>query len=246
MKELFDRYVWCARVLPGVLVLSPPVVALLFAEPASKAVFSELRNWAPLASGWLLALALVVRFCGKRIESRLWHTWGGPPTTSILRWSDARHAEEWKNRIHDHVAKLTGISLLTREEEALRPDEADRRIDDVCGLLRTRTRNLPSAQLLRKANSEYGMARNLLGSRWVFILTSAAAVVISLFDWYARKGTAAAAGLIVSLAFLGAALVLGLRVLPTLVRQIAERYAEELWSVVATLGTTDRKDTNNG
>ncbi len=44
MKDLFDKYVWFARILPGVLVMCPPVVVLLFASPAFESLLSKMQQ----------------------------------------------------------------------------------------------------------------------------------------------------------------------------------------------------------
>ncbi len=246
VKDLFDRYVWIARILPGVFVMAPPVIALLFAAPSFEAVFSKMQQWVPVTSAWLLAVGLIARFGGRRIEPSLWRSWGGPPTTRMLRWSDSVHTDQWKQRMHCQIQRLTGMRLLGPEEEKDHPEEADRLINDVCGLLRTQTRDLPSSSLLKKANIEYGLTRNLLGNRWIFMVTSVVAVIISVIDWYSRRSGTALSGLLISIGFLLAAQILGFQVLPQLVRQIADRYAEELWSVVDTVDATDRKEQSNG
>ncbi len=246
MKDLFDKYVWVARILPGAFVMLPPVIALIFSTPAFEAALSKMEQWTLATSGFLISVGLIARHAGKHIEPSLWQSWGGPPATRMLRWSDPTHSEQWKQQLHFKVHSITGIQLLEPEEERDRPDEADNLISDACSLLRTKTRNLPESSLLQKANTEYGLARNLLGCRWIFILTSLIAVGLNVVSWIVTRDNLALAGLSISLAFLLAAQILGFKVLTQLVEKIADRYAEELWSVVNTLGNPDRKEQSNG
>lgn len=227
--------------LPGVIVACPVVTALFLAAPESYSMLNAVYTKGAISAGLLFLFSFIVRSMGRRAELILWRSWGGPPTTRALRWSDGSRSSQWKQKLHLQVLGLTGIGLLTPSEEAARPAEADRLIQDACALLRSKLRGAHSASLVQKANIEYGFARNLYGSRWLWMAGSAVGVIISLWAWQAHGNGLAALAFLLSLALLAAAVAVGFLILPGLVKHIADRYAEEFWSVVAMMPPSGSK-----
>lgn len=243
VDKLVDKYFWVARVLPGLILAVPLVVVAFGVMPGLCDVLDTAFAKVGTSGAILFLLGSLTRCSGKAIEPRLWRRWDGPPTTRLLRWRDASRTDKWKEVIHAKVHRLTGIRLMTAEQEARQPTEADKLIADAQSMLRSTIRNSEAASLVNSLNMEYGFARNLLGSGWPWIGTSLVATLASLVG-LKQAVTAAPYALIIGAASLLLAMVCTFKMLPHLVKQVADRYAEEFWSVIAS--TPCHKETTNG
>jgi hypothetical protein len=86
IEKLFDHHSFRARLQPAFLALLPIAIgAFAWAQPDAKwltAIWGVL-----LSAGFTFLLANVARNWGKSIEPKLWNSWGGAPTTQLLRHS---------------------------------------------------------------------------------------------------------------------------------------------------------------
>ena len=179
-----DRYTWVARVLPVYLTAAPAVLAVAATLPeglnlplagVSAIVFLPLSYF----------MSQVASDFGKRLESALWESWGGPPTTRFLRHDNEQFNPATRARIHAQLRAL-GLRVPTAEEE-----EADREralelygsaVDDI----RRLTRDSERFYLVYKGNIEYGFRRNLLGLKPIGLAITTLALVAS--GWFLLRG----------------------------------------------------------
>lgn len=172
-----DAYDVRARIAPVVLILSPLIVHAASARILGQSV-SEASVFGICALGLLTLLSQFGRDLGKRLESRLYEKWGGAPTTQLLRHRDSRVDAETKARIHSTLqAKIAGLSLPSRFEEAADPEAADEKYLTAVHWLRSKTTDKEKFARLREENISYGFRRNLLGLKWIGVAISVGLIV---------------------------------------------------------------------
>jgi hypothetical protein len=154
---------------------------------------------------------------------------GGAPTTRMLRWRDATLLREKKLRMRDKAQQISGVTLLSEEEEMEHPEEADERIGQaVAQVRRSVLRNEPN-DLSSAHNAEYGFCRNLLGSRVLWVGTSALSALVCAGFWYFHDRNAwFVTGIAVSAVLVLVASAAGWYLLPKFAKLYADRYADSL------------------
>jgi hypothetical protein len=175
--NLFDRYCLQARLFPALLALLPGAVGVFaWTGPADKGL---LWLWTVIVTaGGTYLLAALARSPGKHLEPELWKSWGGAPTTQLLRHSGGANAvirERW----HKALSKLAGKPFPTPEGELADAVAADSIYEAGVVLLISQTRDVKKFPLLFKENISYGFCRNLYGLRPVGITLSVAGMVLS-------------------------------------------------------------------
>lgn len=227
---MLDAYSRRARLAPAALAAGPPIVLAGGSVLALEGAGGVLGF---LLAALLLALCGLVRGRGRSIEPRLWSSWGGAPTTAMLRWSGSV-PEHTQRRHHVLLESILGEALPTRAEEEADPKGADRRYETAVAALRDLTRSRSEFPLVAEENAEYGFRRNVLGLKPVALAiagaTGVAAVALALIDH--------APGHFLPAAAVGAAAMLAWAVVvrPAWVRAAAERYAERLLETCESLG----------
>jgi hypothetical protein len=228
--DLFDQYEIRARMAPTAAVFSPLFFAFFCV------VLGVTGSW-PASLGALAAVALVLTYVlssvprqlGKRIEPGLWETWGGPPTTRRMRWRDGTLDDGTKRRLRERAEGVSGVNLSSEEEEERDPDEADERVSRAFEQVRAAVRKEDPEGVWAKHNAEYGLYRNLLGSRVLWIATSVSGALICAAVWYvAARDSWLIIGFGTNLASAALAYVLGWHVLPSSTKMAAERYAQSI------------------
>lgn len=224
-----DTYVMRAQLGPAALAAGPAVLlgfgALSSIEGAGSVV-------AFILAAVLVVVCGVVRGFGRRLEPGLWQSWGGPPTTQLLRWSDASDPRAMGRR-HALLSAVLGESLPSPEEETLDPAGADARYVVAVSVLRQRTRNGPAFRLVAQQNAEYGLRRNCLGLRPVALAVAAAVLAASTVLLIVQGGgwnfvLAAGVSILALLAW-------GFLVTPDWVRTAADLYAQRLLEAIESL-----------
>lgn len=167
LSTLVDPYSMRARLQPALLTLLPPFAALLAIAPALLEPLRALLLFVAALGGALL-LSNVARDAGKRIEPRLWSTWGGKPSVAMLRHRDGRLAAPVKARYHKRLGQLLKRALPTAQEEATDPAAADGAYEAANSWMLANSRDQDKFQALFAENITYGFRRNLLGlSPWM-------------------------------------------------------------------------------
>lgn len=173
LTKFFDKYNLSARVYPVLLLLLPSVITILAFCP-------EYLNSNPVGivisiaifSGFLYLLANVSRSTGKNLEKKLLKSWGGWPTTVLLRHRDLGLSSITKLRYHYYlstqVPNLGG--LPTELEEQQDSDTSDKVYDSAIQWLKEKRRDEKLYPILINEVTEYGFRRNLASLRTVGII----------------------------------------------------------------------------
>jgi hypothetical protein len=230
----FDTFDFRARTLPMIVVWFPVILTATLTTAASPAVH---RAWTllplPLIAVLTVLAAHLGRDAGKMVEDQLWASWGGPPTTSRLRWATAPNPILHES-LHVNVQALIGDQprLPTKEEEVADPLRADQVYETVVRILIARTSSKDTYPKLKKDLVWYNFRRNLYGLRKVgyildglLALASTAvimAIVLTLFDYNIAVPIVGVLAAIVSAVFVCCVIT------ADWVRHGADVYADEL------------------
>lgn len=158
----FDTYGLVARLAPALLTLFPLVVVVAVWFPE---VYSEAATLFSVAAacGLLLFLAHLARYRGRQAQRSLIRTWGGMPTTILLRHRDVTLPESTKRQYHALLnERVPGVRIPSEDEEKQQPEKADQQYDASVRWLLEQTRG---ETLLFKENMSYGFRRNTFGLR---------------------------------------------------------------------------------
>ena len=171
-------YAWYARTAPMYLALLPLAIAVGIWFPDAPALQ---RIGAAAGAPAILAVFLAEkgRDRGRRLQSKLWKSWGGPLLTQYLRHRNDEINEHLKLGYHQKLSELLPhLSIPSAEEEALDPTGADS-VYDACAqhlvnIVREDTKRFWSAF---KENRSQGFRRNLWGLKPLGVVCSSVAVV---------------------------------------------------------------------
>lgn len=156
-----DEYDRKARVYPALLAALPlSMTGVVFGITSAK-WWATLASLA-VASGFWFVAAQIGRHPGKQLESDLWTSWGGAPTTIPLRHRDNPNPVR-VNRLHERLRIITGSALPSADEESADPEAADATYEAAVTELREVTRNHDRYPLVFKENINYGFRRNTFG-----------------------------------------------------------------------------------
>lgn len=212
---------------PALLAALPLALAVLVWFPKGiegQAVLISLLSWAGIGS----VVMSLARETGKAIEPALWQSWGGAPTTRLLRFRDAPNQALLSLR-HEALRVLVPEVALPESAaaEAANRRAADAAYEACVSVLRSSTRDRRKFPLVFEENCSYGFRRNLLGlRRWG---TAASLLGLIAAGFHARQAQefvpldgAAVAIMLLLIAFWWLAVRLGW------VRSAAEAYADRL------------------
>jgi len=232
----FDEYERKARLTPGLLAIAP-VTVLIVALGWKQYPVVALASGILVGAGATYLLAILVRRVGRRIESDLWRSWGGPPTTALLRTRSVAANATLRDTWRRGIEQLTHVALLPPAAEVKEPDRADE-------LLEAAVRQVlhlgqdDRYPLLKKENAQYGFERNFYGIRWIsrgIATACVAALAVSLIVGPDSLGgqDVSKSALVAGLVFDGLFLV-GMLFLPSesRTREAADRYANQLLQAV--------------
>lgn len=183
---MFDTYTRRARIWPPLLVALPGALAAVAWFPEAPTVWSAVSGLV-VASGVPALLAQIGRDWGKTKQTALWETWGGPPTTRLLRHRGTKNKVILARR-HQRLRKLVpGIKIPSPEQEEKDSEAADQ-IYEACGdFLRARTRDSKKFLLIFEENCSYGLRRNLWGMKplgvTVSLLSTVAVIVLIIMRY---------------------------------------------------------------
>ncbi len=156
-----DKYTYCARFLPALIVLSPLLMVLFLLLPSIWKVLGAICA-AGLSASLIFLVAQCGRDMGKKKEAGLFEHLGGKPSVRLLRHSDSTLSPVTKQRYHAFLkANMEGFRLPTVQQESTDPVQADYIYDSASDWLRARTRDKQVNELLLAENTSYGFRRNL-------------------------------------------------------------------------------------
>ncbi len=192
-----DEYRRRARLKPAILEILPILLVLSLAAYNAFGGLDTVSRFGGAGFAALLStlgltalLEQLGRDQGKRKESALWATWGGAPTTQMLRHRDAHFCNHvTRARYHQKLQSLVpGVIMPTAADEAADPVAADAVYEACTKFLIAKTRDRQKLPLVFEENVNYGFRRNLWGMRPAGLLISLIGTLI------------AAVGLLVALA----------------------------------------------
>lgn len=177
VNDLLDPYSRRARLQPALLTILPLGLALLASYPSEAKTLGFV--WAVVVSaGGTMLLAQLARERGKRLEKKLFDSWGGKPSTIRLRHVGCQNTAVLAQR-HSKLGQLfPELPLPSVGQETASPARADQ-IYEACvvGLLE-RTRDRTKFRLLFDENCNYGFQRNLLALKPLGLQMALAAGVL--------------------------------------------------------------------
>ena len=176
--NLFDHYSLRARLQPALITLLPLALGVFaWSEPGTRWMTAL---WTTLGtSGTTYCLAVMARNRGKKIEQGLWNSWGGAPTTQLLRHVGPANPV-LRARWHECLAKLLKKPMPTVPEEQADTEAADAVYAAVTRLLINERRDAKKFPLIYKENVNYGFCRNLFAQRGVGIVASVIGIAAAL------------------------------------------------------------------
>lgn len=177
--KLFDHYSFRARLQPALLNLLPAAIGIFAWTGPGVKWQSALWTLFGTAGGTYF-LAILARNFGKKIEPGLWQSWGGAPTTQMLRHSGPANPV-MRERWHNYLSKLLGKPFPTTQEEAADFARADDIYNAAVKLQIGKTRDTKKYSLLFKENMHYGFCRNLYAMKATGIFFSVLGVIASVF-----------------------------------------------------------------
>jgi hypothetical protein len=163
----FDAYTLKARIAPALLVLLP-LMATVYAWLPSATDLSLLAWLTPVGVAALVALAWETGRAGRRMQGELFASWGGAPTTQLLRHSNGELPGADKERYYN-VLRLhrPDLAIPTAQIEGNDPAHADAVYENAVAWLREQTRDARRFPLVADENATFGFHRNLLAHRTV-------------------------------------------------------------------------------
>lgn len=166
LSEYFDEYSLNARIRPALLSLLPPTLTVHITFPALYELSVGLLSLV-LVFGLLTAMASYVRYRGRKLEQHLYKTWGGKPTTYILRQNNDVIDGVTKKRYYSYFeSNIDGWQVPSQEIEATATEAADSYYESAIKWLLERTRDKKMYSMIFKENMGYGFRRNCLGIKW--------------------------------------------------------------------------------
>jgi len=237
MKIVLDPYVRRARLEPALIVALPLGLATLVLFPAAATTWGLL--WSLITwSGGTTLLVNIGRDRGKTKELALFGSWGGKPSTRLLRHRDNSNSTLLARRHAQLESLIDGLTLPTASMEATNPDAADDAYETCVTVLLERTRKREAFPLLFEENCNYGFRRNLWGMKALGVTFSLLSCTVisfviaqTVFAGQPLQPLAVAAGLVNVALFLLWAFWIN----PEWVRIPAEEYAKRLLGACDTL-----------
>ena len=157
----FDRYTIRARIEPALWAVIPFGVLLFIWMAVDSIPVGALWGAVGTCGGTAL-LSQIGRDQGRKKQAALWKSWGGPPTTRLLRYRDPPNKEilsRWRTKLE----KLMGYTLPNELEESENPTGADQKYEAAVSFLLEATRDTSRFPLVFAENVNYGFRRNLWG-----------------------------------------------------------------------------------
>lgn len=198
-------YQFRARVRPVLFVSVPVALAVWAWTQAPLDAFSWLLSLLA-AAGVHHALGEKAADRGRARQEGLWASWGGAPTTQLLRHRDGTLNPYTLRHIHEQLARLCpDLSIPTPADEEADPDRADAIYAACVDRLRVYTRERPREfPNVLDANAEYGRRRNLWAIwSWGVAVALLAIIAASIRLYVSGPETASVVALAGSVGFLG-------------------------------------------
>lgn len=177
--NFLDHYSFRARLQPALLVLLPLAIGIfVWTWPNVKWEYALGALF--VTAGGAYFLATLARNLGKKIEPKLWESWGGAPTTQLLRYSGTLNPIS-RERWHNKLSQLLERPFPTQQEEIANPEGSDDIYKSAVTFLRTKTRDIKTYNLVYNENVSYGFCRNLYAMRKIGIIIALLGAILSCY-----------------------------------------------------------------
>ena len=218
-----------ARLYPLLLTALPVGIAVAAWFPEESVGYGFIAGLLASA-GFSFLLSQLGRDEGRKKQQALWDSWGGAPTTQLLRHSNTDLDAHTRGRYHSKLSKIVpDIKMPTVKEEATDAAAADAVYGSCTKYLLQQTRDTKKFNLLFKENVNYGFRRNLWGMKPAGIAIASigliAAATSAAMSWGGEFRIVAIVASILNVFLLVWWL---LRISPEWVRVTAFAYAQEL------------------
>jgi hypothetical protein len=233
----FDEYDRKARLTPGLLAIIPMafvVITLGLKRYPAIAISTGMIGGA----GGAYLLAVLVRHMGRLVEPELWSSWGGRPTTRFLRTREIVANPILRDVWRDAIEGVTGVRLLSAEEESVDPSAADNTIEAAVSQV-LRLGQDERYSLVKAENIQYGFERNFYAVRSVGRAIAAVSTLILLVVLASRSHlgiNGVSIGALIAGIVIDSAFCVGWLLLPSAQRAklASERYAQQLFQTITT------------
>jgi hypothetical protein len=240
LLDMTNTYTRRARLTPALIVVLPLGLAILSWSP------DGLKSWTVLWSlfvwaGGTALMAQVARDRGRKKEKDLFDTWGGKPTTRLLRFAGSDNPILVIRRHASLRKALPEIHIPNEAEESADPQHADNVYDTCVRWLLEQTRDQKKFSLLFEENCNYGFRRNLWGMKPMGVVLCVIGFALGLAAIVIHGQTHVAVS---PISYGGAACTLALLAFwiiwcsPGWVKLSADAYAERLLAASDTLNST--------
>ncbi len=181
LTKHFDHYVINARLKPIFFALMPLAITTLAWCPKAQELGGIILTFM-ITFGVMAFLSNLVSNFGNDLQVKLFETWGGAPTTALLRHRDNTLEVYSKMRYHNWLQlKVSGLVMPSSESEVVDPINADYVYTSAASFLREYTRDKTKFPMIYNDNVAYGFARNLLVLKPLGIGLNIATIFINIF-----------------------------------------------------------------
>ncbi|MDJ1485945.1 hypothetical protein QNI16_36025 [Cytophagaceae bacterium YF14B1] len=186
---MFDLYSLKARFYP-VIILFFPIIVIGVAYSLEFEKIIGLFSSIGVAGALTYLFSQLGRDRGKKKEKELWSSWGGAPSTQLLRLRDTRIDKHTTDRYHQRLHTLCPVPVIPNLDlENTACDECDQVYSSWTKFLITKTRDTKTYSLLFKDNISYGFRRNLWGLKLYGILLTTSLILGNYFFWVFSNGS---------------------------------------------------------
>jgi hypothetical protein len=180
LAKVTDPYERQARLYPALLAGLPIIVMATILYGSNSIVTAA--STVAASCGGLYLLGNIARERGRRLEPILYESWGGKPTTQLLRHRDRNIESPTKRRYHAFLSSTVSLQFPSEREEESNPVHADEIYQSAVRWLLNHTRDKIRHKMIFDENIAYGFRRNAYGLKAIGIgicLVSSAWVLIS-------------------------------------------------------------------
>jgi hypothetical protein len=167
LAKVTDPYERQARVYPALLAGLPVIVMATVLYGSNSLVTAA--STVAASCGGLYLLANIARERGRRLEPILFTSWGGKPTTQLLRHRDQSIEGPTKQRYHSFLSRMINLPFPNKSEEDTDPVDADDIYQSAVRWLLNHTRDKSKYKMIFDENISYGFRRNAYGLKAIGI-----------------------------------------------------------------------------
>lgn len=176
IAKITDPYDRNARLYPALLTLLPLVVMLVTTYAHSVSTLANIVGIVFSLGGFFMMMN-ISREMGKRLEPKIYESWGGKPTTILLRHRDKRLDRVTKHRYHKFLSSKIEVRFPDSSQETSNPELADDIYQSATRWLLNKTRDTKKFKLIFNENITYGFRRNALGVKPIGLVISSVCIL---------------------------------------------------------------------